>query len=176
LTWSGPSSGSARASRPAATKGGKDARRLPDRVPATPLRPLRGKPSPAQLERYFHLDDTDRGNIARCRHDHTRLGYAVQLGTVRFLGTSLANPSEVPRGVVAYLARQLGIADTSGLERYAAGEMRRDHVAEICRHYGYRDFHEGTKAAALYRWLANRAWVSAERPWDRSRNQSRFRS
>ena len=42
--------------------------------------------------------------------------------------------------------------------------MRRDHVAEIRRHYGYRDFHEGSEAAALSRWLANRAWVSAERP------------
>ena len=123
-----------------------------------------GEPSPAQLERYFHLTDKDRGFIARCRHDHTRLGFAVQLGTVRFLGTFLADLAEVPRGVVAYLARQLGIADTDGLERYAAGEMRRDHVAEIRRHYGYCDFHEGTEAAALYRWLANRAWVSAERP------------
>jgi len=123
-----------------------------------------GEPSPAQLERYFHLSDKDRGFIARCRHDHTRLGFAVQLGTVRFLGTFLANIDEVPRGVVAYLARQLGIADTSGLERYAAGEMRRDHIADIRCHYGYRDFHEGTEAAALYRWLANRTWVSAERP------------
>jgi hypothetical protein len=83
---------------------------------------------------------------------------------VRFLGTFLADPAEVPRGVVGYLAGQLGIADTGGLERYAAGEMRRDHVAEIRRHYGYRDFHEGAEAAALRRWLANRAWVSAERP------------
>jgi len=123
-----------------------------------------GEPSPAQLERYFHLSDKDCSFIARCRHDHTRLGFAVQLGTVRFLGTFLADPTEIPRGVVAYLARQLGIADTGGLERYAAGEMRRDHVAEIRRHYGYRDFHEGTEAAALYRWLANRGWVSAERP------------
>ena len=123
-----------------------------------------GEPSPAQLERYFHLDDKDRGLIARCRGDHTRLGFAVQLGTVRFLGTFLADPAEVPPGVVAYLARQLGITGTDGLKRYAAGEMRRDHVAEIRRHYGYRDFHEGTEAAALSRWLANRAWVSAERP------------
>lgn len=122
------------------------------------------EPSPTQLERYFHLDDTDRGHIARCRHDHTRLGFAVQLGTVRFLGTFLADLDEVPRGVVADLAGQLGIADTGGLERYAAGEMRRDHVAVIRRHYGYRDFHEGTEAAALSRWVTNRAWVGAERP------------
>lgn len=123
-----------------------------------------GEPSPAQLRRYFHLDDADSGLMARCRHEHTRLGFAVQLGTVRFLGTFLSNCAEVPPGVVAYLAWQLGIADTSGLERYAAGEMRRDHVAEIRRRYGYRDFHDGTEAAALARWLANRAWIGAERP------------
>jgi TnpA family transposase len=123
-----------------------------------------GEPSPAQLERYFHLNDKDRGLIARCRGDHTRLGFAVQLGTVRFLGTFLTDPSEVPQGMVAYLAKQLGLADTEGLKRYAAGEMRRDHVTEIRRGYGYRDFHEGSEPAALSRWLANRAWVGAERP------------
>ena len=123
-----------------------------------------GEPSRALLERDFHLDDTDRGLIAKCRGDHNRLGFAVQLGTVRFLGTFLTDPSEVPAGVVAYLAGQLGIADAGGLKRYAAGVMRRDHVAEIRRRYGYRDFHQGSEAAALSRWLANRAWVGAERP------------
>jgi TnpA family transposase len=123
-----------------------------------------GEPSPAQLGRYFHLDDTDQHLIAQRRGDHNRLGFAVQLGTVRFLGNFLADLTEVPPGVVAHLNRQLGIADAGGLERYTAGEKRWDHAAEIRRHYRYRDFHEGAESAALSRWLANRAWVSAERP------------
>ncbi len=123
-----------------------------------------GEPSPAQLGRYFHLDDADRGLIARHRGDHNRLGFAVQLGTVRFLGTFLPDMIEVSPGVVAHLGRQLGIADVIGMDRYAAGEKRWDHAAEIRRHYGYREFHQGAEPSALGRWLANRAWVCAERP------------
>ena len=83
---------------------------------------------------------------------------------MRFLGTFLADLTEVPSGVVSHLARQFGIADTDGLKRYATGEKRWDHAAEIRRCYCYRDFHQGSAAAALSRWIANRAWVSAERP------------
>src|SRR5204862_7604646 len=104
-----------------------------------------GEPTAVQLGRYFHLDDADRNLIAPRRGDHNRLGFAVQLGTVRFLGNFLADLTEVPPGVVAYLAKQLGITDTKGLRHYAVGEMRRDHTAEIRHHYGYRDFHEAPR-------------------------------
>lgn len=121
-------------------------------------------PSPAQLDRYFFLDDTDRNAIAACRGSHNRLGFAVQLGTVRFLGTFLSDPTEVPPIVVRHLARQLDLTDTLCLARYRDSETRWDHTTEIQRQYGYRSFHAPSESFRLVRWLYTRAWISAERP------------
>ena len=38
----------------------------------------------ADLERFFYLDDTDRKLVAGQREDHNRLGFSVQLVTVRY--------------------------------------------------------------------------------------------
>jgi hypothetical protein len=121
-------------------------------------------PSLEQLGRYFHLDDTDLNLIRQRRGEHNRLGFAVQLGTVRFLGTFLMNPTDVPDVVVDYLAKQLDITDKECLSRYGIGETHWDHASEIKRHYGYRDFSEPTEYLSLIRWLYTRAWVSDERP------------
>ena len=78
----------------------------------------KANPTPAQLSRYFYLDDGDRQEIAVRRGDYNRLGYAIQLCTGRFLGTFLPEPIAVPRVVIAHLAKRLAIEEPSGLARY----------------------------------------------------------
>ena len=122
-----------------------------------------GEPSEAQLALYFHLDDRDRALLESRRHPHTRLGFALQLCTVRFLGTFLSDPTDVPHSVVLSLASQLGISDPTVLHRYREGLMRHDHVHEIMAEYGYHDFSSQPEHFRFLRWLYTRAWWSEER-------------
>ena len=122
------------------------------------------EPSPQQLARYFYLDDKDREIIMTKRGDHNRLGFAVQLGTARFLGTFLADPTDVPASVVTMVATQLFISDTSCLGLYLEKESRLDHTAEIREKYNYRNFTDQPDHFRLVRWLYERVWLDTDRP------------
>lgn len=124
-----------------------------------------GEPSPAQLDQYFGLSQMDVTLIERRRGAHNRLGFAVQLCTVRFLGTFLARPTDVPSSVVEHLANQLGISAVDCLQNYALrANTQWEHAQEIKTALGYWDFQEQPEHIRLVRWMYTRAWMSAERP------------
>lgn len=123
-----------------------------------------GVPSPHDLSRYFHLDDADHVLIARKRGTHNRLGFAVQLGTVRYLGTFLEDPLAVPAPVLHTLAKQLRIETVDGVHAYSTGEQRWDHATEIRSHYGYVEITERTIGFRLTRWLYALCWTGTDRP------------
>ena len=124
-----------------------------------------GEPNEVQLARYFHLDEADLAVISDRRGDQNRLGFALQLTAVRFLGAFLPELTLAPASVQMFVARQLSIKDISVLAHYAQREpTKREHTALIRAQYGYHDFSEPPWPFRLSRVLYSRAWISNERP------------
>lgn len=80
-------------------------------------------PSREELERYFHLSDEDREAIQVLRGSHNRLGYAVLLTTVRFVGVLPDKPAAVPVEVLQVLCRLQTPTASSAIAIIAAGYM-----------------------------------------------------
>jgi Domain of unknown function (DUF4158)/Tn3 transposase DDE domain len=124
-----------------------------------------GELSAAEVERFFYLDDADRNLIARRRSDHHRLGFAVQLGTVRAVGCFLEDPLDVPWPAVEFLAGQLEIGNASCVKKYVQRpQTPYEHAWEIRDRYGYRSFDDPGCAGAFARFLEGRAWTHVEGP------------
>lgn len=123
-----------------------------------------GSLSSDELARNFHLDDDDREWIATKRRDSSRLGFALQLATVRFLGTFLEDPTAVPAAVLRTVAAQIDVADVTCATAYRQSEQRWRHTAEIRARYGYREFAEKGIQFRLGRWLCAMCWTGTDRP------------
>jgi hypothetical protein len=122
-----------------------------------------GPPTRAELDRMFYLDDADMRLVAKRRGDHMRLGFSLQLTTVRYLGTFLTDPLDVPPLVTEHLAGQLRISDPACVARYAQRRTTPlEHREEIKAEGGLREFTEaGDEFAA---WVHARAWNTGDGP------------
>ncbi len=67
------------------------------------------------IGRWCHLSRADLDLVGRPRSDTTRLRFAVQLVTVRAIGTFLSEPADVPAPVVRSVADQIGVSDVGVL-------------------------------------------------------------
>ena len=64
---------------------------------------------PEDLVTFFTIAPSDLAQIGRCRGDPNRLGYALQLCALRYLGYCPEDLSTVPPEALVYLAHQLHV-------------------------------------------------------------------
>lgn len=111
-----------------------------------------GNPTAEQLARFFTLDPEDQQHSSTRRTPATRLGWAVQLGTVRFLGTWPADTTATPHRVVAFVSAQLDV-DPAAWADYVGSRARLVHQLEISTDYDYDTFGAGPRHVQFLRWL-----------------------
>lgn len=120
------------------------------------------EPNQEQLEKYFKLDDFDLELIDRLRLGVGRLGFALQLTTLRFLGTFPRDVRKIPRVVRKFVARQLGV-DSRDVDRYTRRTATLyQHHQHIREHYRYQDFHDPKVQEPFQRFLRSRSYLTAE--------------
>lgn len=94
--------------------------------------------SSGDLGRFFTLTPHDLEIVVQQRGDHNRLGFALQLCTLHYLGFIPNNLLDPPPAVVRLLAHQLGVSGEA-LQAYGEREQTRsDHLTQILPHLGYR--------------------------------------
>ncbi len=120
---------------------------------------LAGFPEEIPLEdliRAFTLTGADLDLVANRRGAANRLGLALQLCALRYLGFVPPDLSVAPQPAVRFVADQLEVSPKA-LQGYACREQtRREHRAEIRQHLGF-SVPRPRDLLALETWLVDRA-------------------
>ncbi|MFT6332066.1 MAG: TnpA family transposase [Lentimonas sp.] len=68
------------------------------------------------LAKYFLLDERDLEFIAKKRGLQNRFGFALQIGSIRFLGMSVADLNIIPRDIKKFVADQIEVSNLKILQ------------------------------------------------------------
>lgn len=115
----------------------------------------------AEMARYFVLSVGDLTLIRTKRRAGNRLGFAVQLCTLRHPGR-VFDPTELPpEPMLAFVGKQVGIDPTLFSEYARRAETRREHMIELqkllrLRSFGFADWRSCLKAGADAAWATDR--------------------
>ena len=111
--------------------------------------------SSEDLNRFFLLSDQELSIIKQLRAEHNRLGFALQLCCLRYLGFF---PEELwlPEPVVNYVAQQLQVIPELLVFYGKRSSTQREHQRKIQALLGYRRASE-QDTSSLEQWLTERA-------------------
>jgi TnpA family transposase len=134
-------------------------------------RRFRDEVTVAELEEFFRLDAKARDALTSKRRPAIKLGWAVQWGTARMLGTFLPDtPLKVPGEVIAFAAEQLNIDPACAPEYLTRTKTAYEHSWEIRDLLELSEFSDREDDVRSY--VAARVWSTTEGPralFDRAR-------
>jgi len=96
--------------------------------------------SRAELFRYFTFPEPDRLEIAQCRGESNKIGFALLLGAVRLTGRFIQDFELVPHSLVAHICKQLRLETPLILTYPQRQPTRYEHVDRIKSYLGLRPF------------------------------------
>ncbi len=118
--------------------------------------------SPPDLIAFFTLSETDLGQVPKTTTPPNRLGFALRILLLRFLGFHLPDLTTVPVTVIEYVSSQIGTA-AAPIKFYAERDATRTvHQRAIEEYLGFRLPTE-TDLQSVGEWLTERA-LEHDRP------------
>jgi TnpA family transposase len=88
-----------------------------------------------QLDKYFVLSSADLTEIQECRGATNKIGFAIQLCSLRWFGFLLADLKPTPQNVVDVLIKQIGISEPIDLSTYPQSKNTLNAHPERIREY-----------------------------------------
>lgn len=111
---------------------------------------------------FFTLSESDWSRLATKRRDENRLGFALALCGLRFLGFFPDEAARIPEEALGFLSAQIGVSPESRAAYGKRPRTRTDHRLEAMTALGFRR-QAGPDRHLLVEWLTQRA-LEHDRP------------